>query len=165
MLLMLRDLIAHNGHANSALLAAIRQNDTAAADAELSGLLHHILVANRFWLLTVLGLPFDLEVESQPAESFDVLIQRYASTHEQQVVWIEAATEPDLATTLEGSLIPGGSCTVGQAFMQVCMHSHGHRAQCAKLLRRYEGAPPVTDFILWLATRPVPEWTIAQTRR
>ena len=31
MLQMLRDLIAHKGHANAALLTAIRQNPTAAA--------------------------------------------------------------------------------------------------------------------------------------
>lgn len=161
MLQMLRDLIAHNGHANAALLGAIRQNDAAVADAELWDLLHHILVANRFWLLTILGLPFAFEEESHPSASFDVLTQRYARAHEQQSAWIEAATEADLSTVLESTLIPGGSCSVGQAFMQVCLHSHGHRAQCAKLLRRHAGAPPVTDFILWLATRPAPEWAVA----
>ena len=159
---MLRDLIAHNGHANAALLAAIRQNNGAVADPGLSDLLHHILLANRFWLLTVLGLPFALEEESQPSSSFDLLIQRYATTHEQQSAWLGAAAEPDLARVLEGSLIPGRSCSVGQAFMQVCMHSHGHRAQCAKLLRRHGGKPPATDFILWLATRPIPEWDVSR---
>jgi uncharacterized damage-inducible protein DinB len=38
--------------------------------------------------------------------------------------------------------------------MQVCLHSHGHRAQAAKMLRRLGGEPPATDFILWLANRP-----------
>ena len=55
MLEMLRDLIAHKGHANAAVLAAIRQNEAAASDPELFELLHHILLANRFWLLSVLG--------------------------------------------------------------------------------------------------------------
>ena len=58
MLEMLRDLVAHKGHANAALLTAIRQNPTAASDPELWELPHHILLANRFWLLTVLGLLF-----------------------------------------------------------------------------------------------------------
>jgi uncharacterized damage-inducible protein DinB len=45
---------------------------------------------------------------------------------------------------------------VAQAIVQVCMHSQGHRAQCAKMLRRLGGAPPMTDFILWLANRAAP---------
>ena len=53
-------------------------------------------------------------------------------------------------------LIPGGRCSVMQAWLQVCLHSHGHRAQLAKLLRAHGGEPPVTDFISWLATRPAP---------
>jgi uncharacterized damage-inducible protein DinB len=158
MLGMFRDLVAHNGHANAALLGAIRQNDAAASDPELWELLHHVLVANRFWLLTILGLPFVVEDESRFSSTFDVLIQRYGRTHEQQSTWLAAATETDLARVLASALIPGGKCSVAQAVMQVCMHSHGHRAQCAKLLRRHGGVPPMTDFILWLETRPIAEW-------
>jgi uncharacterized damage-inducible protein DinB len=155
MLGMLRDLVAHNGHANAAILAAIRQNDAAASDPELGALLHHILVANRFWLLTILGLPFGFDEESRPSSSFDELIQRYGNTHEQQSAWLAAATEPHLVRVLQSPLIPSGKCSVAQALMQVCMHSHGHRGQCAKLLRRHGGVPPMTDFILWLGTRPM----------
>jgi uncharacterized damage-inducible protein DinB len=160
MLGMLRDLVAHNGHANAAVLGAIRQHEAAARDADLWQLLHHTLVANRFWLLTILALPFVFDDESRPASSFDELIQRYGRTHQQQAAWLAAATEPDLARVLENALIPGGKCSVAQALMQVCMHSHGHRAQCAKLLRRHGGVPPMTDFILWLETRPMAEWAV-----
>ena len=48
-----------------------------------------------------------------------------------------------------------------QAYVQVCLHSHGHGAQCAKLLRKHGGVPPQTDFILWLAGRPEAEWPAA----
>ena len=51
---MLRDLVAHKGHANAAMLAAIRDSAAAAADQELTRPLHHVLLANRFWLLTVM---------------------------------------------------------------------------------------------------------------
>jgi len=159
MLEMLRDLIAHKGHANAALLTAIRQNPTAASDPELWELLHHILLANRFWLLTILGLPFVHEDEARPSPSFDALIDRYGSTQAQEADRLEAAAEGDLARMLEDVLIPNGRCSVSQAFMQVCMHSHGHRAQCAKLLRRHGGVPPPAEFILWLTGRPQAEWT------
>jgi uncharacterized damage-inducible protein DinB len=158
MLEMLRDLIAHKGHANAALLTVIRQNEAAASDSELRELLHHILLANRFWLLSVLGLPFVSEDESRASSSVDALIQLYCRTQEQESTWLATAIEADLARVLESPLIPGGKCSVSQALMQVCMHSHGHRAQCAKLLRRHDGVPPKTDFILWLTSRPAAEW-------
>lgn len=163
MLEMLRDLIAHKGHANAAVLSAIRQNDAAASDPELGELLHHILLANRFWLLTILGQPFVVEEESRPSTSFDALVQRYCATQAQESTWLTSATEADLRRTLESPLIPGGACSVSEALMQVCLHSHGHRAQCAKLLRRHGGVPPVTDFIIWRTSRPLADWPISST--
>ncbi len=68
MLEMMRDLIAHKGHANAALLNAVGPNAAAAADPELRELLHHILLANRFWLLTVTGQPFPF-LKKSPASS------------------------------------------------------------------------------------------------
>lgn len=158
MLEMLRDLVAHKGHANAALLTAIRRHPAAASDPEVLELLHHILLANRFWLLTVLGLPFDLEDEARPPSSFDALIQRYATTQAEEDGWFATATEGDLARMLDNALIPNSSCSVAQAFMQVILHSLGHRAQCAKLLRRHGGVAPQMDFILWLTNRPGAEW-------
>src|SRR6188768_847426 len=101
MLEMLRDLVAHKGHANAAVLGAIRQNDNAAADPELRELLHHVLIANRFWLLTVLGLPFVFEDESRPSSSFAAVIERYGRTQEQESAWLAAATEADLSRVLQ----------------------------------------------------------------
>lgn len=158
MLQMLRDLVDHQGHANAALLNAIRQNPAAASDPELRELLHHVLLANRFWLLSVQGLPFVLEDESRPAASFDALVQRYARTQSQEAAWLDSATSADLERTLKNPLIPNSECSVAQAFMQVCLHSHGHRAQAAKLLRHHGGTPPASDFILWLTKRPQAKW-------
>lgn len=149
----LHDLVAHKRDATAALLTAIRHHHTAAVDPELWDLLHHILLANRFWLLAVLGLPFAHDEEARPSRSFDELVERYHRMHAQEIAWIEAATERELARVLEDVRIPGGRCSVSHALMQVCLHSHGHRAQCAMLLRRHGGAPPPTDFILWLASR------------
>jgi uncharacterized damage-inducible protein DinB len=147
---MLRDLVAHKGHANAALLTAIQQHKAAVSDPEVLELLHHILIANRFWLLTVQGLGFVLENESRPSDSFDDLVQRYERTHAQESAWLDTASESDLGRIVEHPLIQSGKCSVSHALLQVCLHSHGHRAQCAKLLRRHGGVPPATDFILWV---------------
>jgi uncharacterized damage-inducible protein DinB len=162
MLEMLRDLVAHKGHADAALLRAVGRHDAAASDPAIWELLHHVLLANRFWLLAILEQPFHLEDEARLSDAFDALVERYARTQAQESAWLERATEADLARSLTGPLVPGGRCSVAQAIMQVCLHSQGHRAQCAKLLRGHGVTPPATDFILWLAsrqptvTRPVP---------
>lgn len=70
MLELCRDLVAHKGHANAALLTAIRASDAATADPELRQLLDHILLANRFWLLSILRRPFVREDESPSPLSF-----------------------------------------------------------------------------------------------
>ena len=164
MLELLRDLVDHKGHANAALLTAIRQSAPAAADPELWELRHHVLLANRFWLLAVVGHPFVLEDESRRAPSFDALVERYAGAQSQEAAWLRDATSDDLQRTLRSPLIPSGECSVAHALVQVCLHSHGHRAQAAKLLRRHGGTPPATDFILWLATRPAAEWPAPQVQ-
>jgi len=160
----LRDLIAHKGHANAAFLAAVCQNAGAVADRELSELLHHTLLANRFWLLAVRELPFVFEEESRRSDAFDGLVARYAATQAAEEAWLETATDADVARILTHPSIPGGSCSVAQALLQVCMHSHGHRSQGAKLLRRHGGTPPAADFILWLVNRPRAEWPAGTPR-
>ena len=156
MLEMLRDLIAHKEYANTLMLEAILKHPEASRDPELLELLHHILVSNRFWTLTCLGLPFDRAQETIPPATLDALIEKYDATQRDENAWMARATESDLARTLDSPLIPGARCTVAQALMQVCMHSQGHRSQCAKMLRRRGGTPPTTDFILWLANCSVP---------
>jgi uncharacterized damage-inducible protein DinB len=159
MLGMLRDLVHHKAWASAALLNAIRDNETAAADENLRALLHHIILANRFWLLSCLGQSFDIDAESRAQESLDAIADQYRTTHAQEWEWIAHAMEPDLARVLDDPLIPGGRCSVAQAYMQVCMHSQGHRSQCATRLRLLGVTPPATDFILWLRDRPAPNWS------
>jgi hypothetical protein len=83
----LRDLTAHKGYANAALLSAICQNGHAAKDPEILSLMQHVLLANRFWLLSCLCQPFVLEEESQGLSSLLGLIIRYRSTQDQEAAW------------------------------------------------------------------------------
>jgi uncharacterized damage-inducible protein DinB len=46
-----------------------------------------------------------------------------------------------------------------QALMQAALHSHYHRGQNAIRLRELGGAPPMTDFIVWLRDgQPAARW-------
>ena len=152
------DLIAHKGFADAALLQAIARHPAASSDAPLRTLLHHMLVANRFWLLSIVGEPFDAEIETRIPDSFGAMIAGFRATHAREMEWLGHTTGDALSQTLVGALIPGGRCAVSDALLQVCLHSQGHRAQCAKMLRALGGVPPVNDFIVWRVDRPAPDW-------
>jgi uncharacterized damage-inducible protein DinB len=152
------DLIAHKGHADAAMLRAIHQHPAAASDAGLRTLLHHMLVANRFWLLAILREPFVDGVETRVPDSLDQLIASFRTTHEREREWLAGGIDARVSEWLEDARIPGGRCLVADALLQVCLHSQGHRSQVAKLLRALGGTPPMTDFILWRIDRPSPAW-------
>ena len=155
---LLHDLIRHKAYANAALLRAIRRHEPAAQDPELRELLHHIILADRFWFSLILGRPFSRDEESRIPETLEAIATRYRETHDEELEWVSQLGESDLARMLETSFIPGHQYSIAQATMQVCMHSHGHRAQCATRLRLLGGTPPAMDFVHWLKARPAPDW-------
>lgn len=154
----LRDLVAHKGHADAAMLRAVIDHPPARADHAVRVLLHHMLVSNRFWLLSIVGEAFMADVETVVPVSLPPLIAGFRVTHEREQAWLAEATDAALSRTLDDTRIPGGRCLVSDALLQVCLHSHGHRSQCAKLLRGLGGHPPATDFIVWRVVRAAPVW-------
>ncbi len=158
MIEMLRDLVRHKGYANAALLATVARSPEASADAEVAELLHHVRLANRFWLSAIVGEPFVVDEEARSPRSLSALVDAFRAVQALEEAWLAQADDGDLARPVAGPLVPGGRCTVTQALTQVCLHSLGHRAQCARLLRRHGVAAPTTDFILWLVERPVAQW-------
>jgi uncharacterized damage-inducible protein DinB len=159
MLGMLRDLIQHKAWASATLLAAVRGNETASHDHDLRVLLHHIILANRFWLFSCLGRTFAIDEESRVPASLADVAESFRATHDIEADWFSHTGESDLARRLEGRLVPGGSCSIAHAYLQVCLHSQGHRSQCATRLRLLGGEPPATDFIVWLTNRPQAQWS------
>lgn len=159
MLAMLHDLVQHKAYANASLLNAIREHEIAAQDQQLRKLLHHIILADLYWLFLILGIPSAEEEEGGIPASLEAITARYRETHAREWEWISRLQQADLARHVETPFIPGRTFSIGQAVMQVCMHTHGHRTQCAARLRLLGGSPPATDFILWLKDRPTPNWT------
>jgi uncharacterized damage-inducible protein DinB len=158
MLPLIRDLFGHQAYADASMLSAIGKHEPAAADRELRVLLHHILLAHRFWIHLGQGLPFSPDEEAEVPESLEPLVARYRDTHVLEQAWLERIDESGLARTLESPYLPGRRVSVSEALMQVCLHSQGHRSQCAARLRALGGAPPTLDFIVWLKDRPAPVW-------
>jgi uncharacterized damage-inducible protein DinB len=158
MLAMLHDLVQHKHHANAALLSSIAAHEKAAADPELRRLLHHIILANRFWLALFTGSDFDEAKEGVLPESLRAVESLYRDVSNREAFWIGGLQASDLERNLATPFIPDRSFSVAQALIQVCLHSHGHRAQCAVKLRELGGNPPPMDFITLLEKRPAADW-------
>jgi len=82
----------------------------------------------------------------------------FRETAETETHWISALQETDLDREMTTQFIPGRTFSVAQGLMQVCLHTQGHRAQCAVKLRALGGKPPSMDFIGWVKERPNPDW-------
>jgi len=158
MVALFQELFRHQAYADALLLMAIQRHDAASKDQELRTLLHHILIAHRFWLHLCQGLPFSAETEKVVPDTIDALVKGYKQTQMQEVEWLERLEEPDLIRTVESPYLPDRRIAIREALMQVCLHSQGHRAQCATRLRMLGGEPPALDYILWLKERPDPIW-------
>ena len=145
------ELIRHKWWANSGMMRAIEQHPPAAEDDDLSKMLHHILVSNRFWLFAILGRLFDREVEMRIPASLAGIVERFKETEQLESEWLSKASAPDLERILETrSSRLGIDVSVRQALLQICMHTQGHRSQCATRLRALSGTPPGMDYILWI---------------
>lgn len=155
---IIEDLLRHKWHANAAYLAAVCRNEAARQDEEMRKALHHILVSNRFWLFLILGKEFDREREMRVPDALDFLVERYRETAALELEWVARCEDAELSRQVATPRLPGQAFSVEEVLMQICLHSHGHRAQLAGKLRDVGVTPPATDFVLWLNGRPAPEW-------
>jgi len=79
------------------------------------------------------------------------LIEQFKVTEHLESEWLSTAVESDLERMLQTrSSRLGVDVPVRQAILQICMHTQGHRTQCATRLRLLGGTPPGTDFVLWV---------------
>ncbi|MGC1423944.1 MAG: hypothetical protein WA354_20490 [Terracidiphilus sp.] len=144
MLSTIEELVRHKGWANTNLLRAIEEHPAAAEDEELRKMLHHIVVSNRFWLFAILGRPFAREAEMQVPARLTGVIERFKETELLESQWLTTASEPDLERILPTrSSRLGIDVSVMQALLQICLHTQGHRSQCAARLRALAARLPV----------------------
>ena len=125
MISTLRSLYAHQAWADAELLSAIHAHE---------------------------GAPINPgELAKEPA-SFADLQAEFTCVHQQQSTFLDAMPEDVLTRRFEMprmNLSPAGR----DVLLQVIMHSQGHRAQAATLLRKLGGKPPILDYILWTASQ------------
>ena len=150
MLPLIDQLIRHKWWANNNLLRSVEQHPPAPEDTELRKFLHHILIANRYWLLLTLGQPFIDEQEKRIPESHAALTAQFATTEQLEFDWLTRATQSELDRQIQPRALPNTTVSVAEAMTQVALHSQGHRSQCATRLRALGGTPAPMDFVLWV---------------
>ena len=160
---ILEELVRHKWHANAAYLGAVYGNENARRDEELRMVFLHIVVANRFWLFLTVGREFDREKESRMPDAIEPLLETYRETEALELEWLAGCDDAEFVRKLVTQHLRG-NCSVSEAVLQVCLHSHAHRAQAASRLRSLGATPPATDFILWTRDRPAPDWAFAGKR-
>jgi uncharacterized damage-inducible protein DinB len=147
---LIDQLIRHKWWANASLLRSVEQCAPAIQDSELRKLLHHILVANRYWILLTLGQPFIDEQEKRIPDSHTTLADQFRHTEQLELGWLPRVTSSELDRQIQPRALPGTTVSVAEAMTQVALHSHGHRSQCATRRRALGGTPAPMDFVLWV---------------
>jgi len=92
-----------------------------------------------------------LLLNAQIPASFAGIVERFKETEQLEAGWLSKASETELERIPETrSSRLGIDVSVRQALLQICMHTQGHRSQCATRLRALGGTPPGMDYVLWI---------------
>jgi uncharacterized damage-inducible protein DinB len=152
MIELLQSLFAHMAWADAAILKAVTAHDGASADEDVRKWLLHIVTVQSFFLSLFQQRTFDMGQWKQVPGTMDELARQFAEVHADGGTYTARLDEAELARTIEFP-VPAWKDfhpPVRDALMQVAMHSEHHRAQVAMRLRALGGAPPATDYIIWV---------------
>jgi uncharacterized damage-inducible protein DinB len=136
----IRRLLAHDGWANAAVLAALRAGP---APQKARAWMAHIVGAERIWIARIREEPPamavwpDLDLDACAAE----LTQLVA---EWQRLLDDGLGEGVAYRNSKGEF---WTSTVGDILTHVALHASYHRGQIAASIREAGGAPPYTDYI------------------
>lgn len=158
----LDELYAHQEWADAEHWRAFENHSPALDDKAIRERLHHIhLVQHAFlWMVGPRTSPIVLK----KLEDFPTMpdLKAYARSFHSEVAQVMKNLDD---TKLEEMVdAPWFSKPTSirrrHALTQAAMHSHYHRGQNATRLRELGGAPPLTDFIIWLREgQPAPRWS------
>lgn len=157
----LDELFAHQEWADAEHWRAFAAFPAALADKAICERLLHIhLVQNGF--LWVTG-PRTTDFAFKNLEDFSTIadLKKYGQQANADLLnALKSATAERLEEIIDIPWFnPPFKISVRQAFTQATMHSHYHRGQNATRLRELGGAPPLTDFIVWLGKgQPAAQW-------
>lgn len=158
----LDELYAHQEWADAEHWRAFEAHPAALGDKAIRERLHHIHVVQHGFLW-ITG-PRTSEFAFKKMEDFPSMgeLKKYGQQGlEDLSALLKATDQARMEEVIEVPWFkPTLKISVRQALTQAAMHSHYHRGQNATRLRELGGAPPMTDFIVWLRDgQPVARWT------
>lgn len=159
MLTFVRDLLAHAEWANAVFFHAWGKSP-ARDHEELRHRVDHLIVVQEAFLLALGGQPFP-EPKEGPAPPIADLKSRAQASHQGLNGFAAALDEQSISGTIRVPWFPDPPCviTIGQALVQVAMHTQHHRGQCMTRLKDYGGEPKNVDWIIWLwKQKPAARW-------
>jgi len=157
----LDELYAHQDWADAEHWRAIENHPPALADQAIRQRLHHIHMVQHAFLWMV-G-PRTAPIEFKKLEDFTTLadLKSYARRfHAEVAPVLKNLDAAELEEMVDAPWFSKPTRILRrQALTQAAMHSHYHRGQNATRLRELGGAPPLTDFIIWLRDgQPAARW-------
>lgn len=161
----LKDLYRHMEWADAEVWRAVSASEQAITDQKLRELFYHLHLVQHAFLRAWRGespefpsfddaqsvINWGREYYAQVSAHFHKLTDEVLR-ETMQLPWAEIVTR-------ELGRAPA-RITVGEAMLQVPLHSQYHRGQINARLRGVGGEPPRVDYIVWLwLERPEPDWS------
>lgn len=157
---LLKDLLGHQAWADAMFFHAWGKSGFT-EDPELRTRTSHLVdVQEAFLTILKGGTP---PAEEAPMGLLPDLMHRCQSAHEAFRALGRGLDEASLARVVQVPWFPDPPCliSVGEALMQVCLHSQHHRAQNMTRLKALGGGAKNVDYIIWLwKQRPEPRWEV-----
>jgi uncharacterized damage-inducible protein DinB len=156
----LRDLLAHAEWAN-AVFFHIWGTSQARDHEEMRRRVGHIVGVQQGFLSILRGESPGRPPDGPPP-SFDDLKTRAVAGHARLRDFTAVLDAEGLARTVCIPWFPDPPCviTVGDALVQVAMHTQHHRGQCMTRLKDFGGEPKNVDWIIWLwKQKPAARWS------
>jgi len=162
------DLYLHQEWADARIWKAVLASEKGRSDEYVLNTLMHIHETQQSFLNVWLDRPFE-RWKREEIGSVDDVCEWARQFYSSQTAFLESISDAELSRI---TVVPWakyfarslghdpGETTLAETLHQVVSHSMHHRGQVARRLRELEGAPPLTDYIVWLwSGRPLPEWT------
>jgi uncharacterized damage-inducible protein DinB len=159
MVAFIRDLTAHTEWANAVFFGAWGKSP-ARDHEELRRRLDHLVGVQQGFLHIVRDETPGGPTEGPPP-TFEDLKTRAETCHAGLNKFVANLNEETLARTVQIPWFAHPPCiiTIGEALVQVAMHSQHHRGQCMTRLRDLGGEPKNVDWIIWLwKQKPAGRW-------
>ena len=156
----LRDLMAHAEWANAVFFHAWGKSPARDHEEMRTRVGHIIGVQSAFMSIFKGEQPGG--PRGGPPPTFDELKTRAETTHANLRDFAESLNSETLSRTIHIPWFPDPPCviTLGEALVQVAMHTQHHRGQCMTRLKDFGGQAKNVDWIIWLwQKKPAARWT------